>query len=333
MGTEATPDIEIAALYRQYAQRWFAGHSELYRQWADGVASSRSLLALLQGLPEAKRQPNLVFAAARFHGCPDGPFRSLEEYLLEHWTQIRTIILSHATQTNEAARCATLLPALGLIAAQEQRPLALIEVGCSAGLCLLPDLYSYSYDGAAPLGTGSPLLECATTGSPPLPAALPQISWRAGVDLFPLDGTDPDTVAWLRALIWPGQEARARRLDQALDTLAALAAGKLSGHAGPPQVLAGDLNEKVAELVAAAPPQAVPVVMHSAVLAYLDPADRTRSAHTIASLDCRWLSNEAFFMDSANLTAGVSDRQYFTLALDRVPLAHTGQHGDQLHWL
>ncbi|WP_411733280.1 DUF2332 domain-containing protein [Paeniglutamicibacter sp.] len=333
MGAEVAPDVGVAALYLEYAHRWFTGHSELYRQWAEGVAASETLPKLIAGLPVPKRQPNLVFAAARFHGCPDEPFPLLEKYLGTHWPAIRRIIMGHATQTNEAGRCATLLPALALVAEQERRPLALIEVGPSAGLCLLPDLYSYSYDGAPVLGTGSPLLRCATTGNPPIPRTLPEIAWRAGVDLNPLDGTDPDTVAWLRALVWPGQEARLEQLDAALATLAALKSGALKGVAGPPLLLAGDLNERVAELVAAAPKQAVPVVMHSAVLAYLDEARRSRFAQTIASVGCRWISNEAFFMDASNQTREGWDANHFTLALDRVPLARTGQHGAQLDWL
>lgn len=333
MGTEATPEVGVAELYLEYAHRWFTGNSELYRQWAEGVAESATLPELIAGLPAPKRQPNLVFAAARFHGCPDEPFGFLERYLRTHWPAIRSIIMGHATQTNEAGRCATLLPALAMVAAQEQRPLALIEVGPSAGLCLLPDLYSYSYDGAPALGTGSPLLRCSTTGNPPLPRALPDIAWRAGVDLNPLDGTDPDTVAWLRALVWPGQEERLAQLDAALATLAALKSGILEGVAGPPLLLAGDLNERVADLVDAAPRHAVPVVMHSAVLAYLDEARRSAFAQTIASLGCRWISNESFFMDASNQTRGGTDANRFILSLDGVPLARTGQHGAQLDWL
>lgn len=331
MSAQATEPT--ASIYRDYARRWFPGNSELYVQWATGVANTPELLALVSELPEPKRQPNLVFAAARFHGCPDESFEQLQRYLGAHWPAIRATILGHATQTNEAGRCATLLPALAMVAAQERRPLALIEVGPSAGLCLLPDLYSYSYDGAPALGSGSPLLRCATTGSPPLPRKLPDIAWRAGVDLNPLDGTDPDTVAWLRALIWPGQELRLKQLDAALETLAALKSGAYEGVAGPPLLLAGDLNECVADLVDAAPRHAVPVVMHSAVLAYLDEENRSRFTETIASLGCRWISNEAFFMDASHHCREGSDANRFTLALDGVPLALTGQHGAQLDWL
>src|SRR6266571_1473740 len=84
-------------------------------------------------------------------------------------------------QTNEPARCATLLPAL----AQLPPPLALIEVGASAGLTLLVDRYSYDYAGHRIAGQDSlaPTLRCSPRGPVPLPARLPEIAWRAGLDL------------------------------------------------------------------------------------------------------------------------------------------------------
>ena len=44
-------------------------------------------------------------------------------------------MMVRSTQTNEAGRCAALLPVLALL----PQPLALLEVGTSAGLCLFPD--------------------------------------------------------------------------------------------------------------------------------------------------------------------------------------------------
>jgi hypothetical protein len=49
-----------------------------------------------------------------------------------------------STQTNEPGRTASILPVLAQIDAAEG-PLALIEVGASAGLCLYPDRYSYRF--------------------------------------------------------------------------------------------------------------------------------------------------------------------------------------------
>lgn len=326
--TRTSPDAaqHTAATYDQYARRWFAGHSDVYAGWAAHVATQPGTAALIATLPPDKRQPNLVFAASRFAGCPDAGAAAWGTFLREHWAAIRQVVLSHRTQTNEPRRCATLLPAFGLIAAASPRPLALIEVGPSAGLCLLPDLYSYEYDGGTRLGAGTPLLRCTTTGNPPLPAQLPHIASRAGVDLNPLDGTHPETVRWLECLVWPGQDERLAILHQCLATLAGLGADR-------PALVAGDLNERVADLVAQVPSSHTAVVFHSAVLAYLHPADRARFADTVRSLRCRWVSNENFLLDERGATVASGHGDRFTLALDGTPLAFTGQHGATLDWI
>lgn len=323
----------IATRYSHDARHWFSGHSELYAQWATGVAQSRRLLEELAALPPAKQQPNLLFAAARFLGCGDVGFAEVEQFMVERWPELRAFMLTHSTQTNEAGRCASLLPVFSMIAEHEKRPLALIEVGPSAGLCLLLDLYSYSYDGNSPIGTGSPLISCVTSGNPPLPTRLPEVAWRAGVDVNPLDGTDPHTIRWLRALVWPGQTQRLAQLDDALVTLQRVASGVLPASAGAPKIVAGDLLERVESLVAAAPEGSVPVVFHSAVLAYLDSVQRQRFASLMSSLNCYWVSNESFFMDPSDSSTSLADDGHFSLALNGVRLARTGQHGAQLHWL
>ncbi|GER22434.1 hypothetical protein NCCP1664_09310 [Zafaria cholistanensis] len=316
---------EITEAWASYAEVWFQGHSELYTQWCSRTATDPDLLGRVATLPEDKRTPLLVFAAARYLGCGEVPFARFRAFALERWEEVAGVVLGHQVQTNEPARCATLLPALALVAERERRPLALIEVGPSAGLCLLPDLYSYQYDGGPRLGSGTPLLRCATSGNPPLPDRLPEVAWRAGIDLNPLDGTDPDTVRWLEALVWPGEAERLANLRAALETLR---------QARPRPVLErGDLNERIADLVGRAPEGSTPVVFHSAVLAYLSPADRARFSRTVRGLDCHWVSNESFFLDKAGDTSPASREGYFTLSLDGTPLAHTGPHGAELHWL
>ena len=58
----------------------------------------------------------------------------------------------------------------------------------------------------------------------------------------------------------------------------------------------GDLLEELPALVAQAPVEATLVVFHSAVIAYLEPADRERFATMMAGLvaegKCHWVSNE-----------------------------------------
>ena len=49
-------------------------------------------------------------------------------------------------------------------------------------------------------------------GPVPLPGRVPDVAWRAGLDLNPLDVTSADDVRWLQCLLWPGETGRQERL-------------------------------------------------------------------------------------------------------------------------
>ena len=99
----------VAEAYRAFGVREARGVSRTYESWAIGVSEDPVVADLLTSLPRAKRQPNLVFAAARWHGAR-GAYDDFRTTLLEQWPQVRATILARATQTNEANRCAVLLP-------------------------------------------------------------------------------------------------------------------------------------------------------------------------------------------------------------------------------
>lgn len=239
--------------------RGFAPETPLYRELGTHFAEDRELLEWLGRLPRDKRQPNLVFAAYRLvAGTPSG-WPEFEETLKQRRAEVEAVMLERRTQTNEAARCALMLP---LLAALPQ-PLALLEVGASAGLCLLPDRYAYDYDdGRHTLGTGAPTLRCRTEGDPPLPHTLPDVVWRAGLDLDPIDVFDEDRIRWLELLIWPGQEHRVETLHAAVEV----------ARRDPPRVVTGDLTSSDLDALATeAPPEATLVIFHTAVLFYVAP--------------------------------------------------------------
>ena len=134
------PAISLAENYRVWAQE-ARGRSPAYVTLSNAVADDRAILDFLGTLPPDKRQPNLLFAAAWYLlGTPADP-GALRNLVRRDQDRLTQVMLTRRTQTNEAARCATLLPAL----AQLPEPLALIEVGASAGLTLLFDHYSYDY--------------------------------------------------------------------------------------------------------------------------------------------------------------------------------------------
>jgi hypothetical protein len=319
------PGASIAENYREFAED-ARGRSPAYESLAASVAGDRVILGFLGSLPPDKRQPNILFAAARFLLGEPADIDGLRDLVRRDRAGLARVIRARRTQTNEPARCATLLPAL----AQLPPPLALIEVGASAGLTLLVDRYSYDYAGHRLAGRDplAPVLRCEPRGPVPLPARLPEVAWRAGLDLNPLDVTDDEDVRWLACLVWPGEGDREQRLAAAVAT----------ARRDPPVVHRGDLVTDLAALAAQAPADATLVVYHTAVLAYVTPQGRDRFAAAARGLSAAgrsavWLSNEGADV-VPGLTAAERPDRPFLLARDgRTPLARTDPHGTWLEWL
>lgn len=320
--------VSIAANYRRFARLEAAGRSPAYQRLAEFVATSDVLLGLLAGMPADKRQPNLLFAAARHLLGVPAEAETLVELVADHSTVLAEVMRTRRTQTNEAARCACLLPAL----AQLPSPLALLEVGASAGLTLLPDRYSYDYDGHRIPGRDpqAPMLTCHLSGPAPLPQHTPSVVWRAGLDLNPLDVSNDADLDWLASLIWPGEQGRVDRLYAAAATT----------RRTPPQLHRGDLLDDLAQVAAGAPHEATLVVYHTAVLAYVEPAKRAAFADAVRQLDAVWLSNEApGVIADANAEHTVDERDAgdrdggFVLVRNGLEqLARTDPHGTWLDW-
>ncbi|WP_210507135.1 DUF2332 domain-containing protein [Naasia sp. SYSU D00057] len=315
---------DTADWYLRFADGEAAGRSVIYEEWARGVAADPEVLALLDGLPEQKRQPNLVFSTARLLGAPSGIWPVFREWLLAHWDAVAEEARVRSTQTNEPGRCAALLPALALVPG----PLALIEVGASAGLTLIPDRYAYRYDddrrGEVRIGDGDLVLECATAGGVPLPSAPPDVRWRCGIDLHPLNLSDGD-VHWLETLVWPEAEDRRRRIRAAV----AIA------RRDPPRIVRGDVVDALREVVAQVPDGLTPVVVSSGTLVYVPGLRRAAFRHLVRELGCRLLALEGMrvFPDLTPERVPATPGTPFLVTLDESPVAVADAHGRWLTWL
>ena len=265
--------LSIGENYLAFSRQEARGRSRAYEALAAEVAGDPAVLTFLAALPPAKRQPNLLFAAARYLLERPADIGSLRALVAGRGTELAAVIQARRTQTNEPARCTSLLPALMLL----PQPLALLEVGASAGLTLLPDRYSYDYAGHRITGTDprAPVLRCEPYGPVPLPERVPDVRWRAGLDLNPLDVTSDADVRWLDCLLWPGERGRKQRLAGAIAT----------ARRDPPAVHRGDLLTDLPALARQAPPGATLVIYHSAVLGYLSHAERRQFAETVRGLD------------------------------------------------
>ena len=169
------------------------------------------------------------------------------------------IYLAHAPQTNEVARSAMLLGGFLTVAHAWRLPLAVLEIGASAGLNLLFDRYRYDFREWT-WGPQDARLTIAADweGSRP-PDANPIVAARLGCDRCPLDLRDDEARPRLRSYVWADQKDRIERLDRAIAT----------ALADPPRIERADAADWLEALLAQPRPERVTVILHSIVWQYL----------------------------------------------------------------
>jgi hypothetical protein len=256
---------------------------------------------------------------------------------LERADDIRPMLATRRTQTNEIGRCALLVPVLALVGG-EVGPLAHLDVGASAGLNLLLPRYHYRYEpGGAEIGGPSPVeLTCSVRGDVPIPVELPAISAAAGLDSAPIDVTDDDAVRWLEACVWPDQADRFARLRAAI----ALA------REAPPRIVHGDAVHDVGAALDGLAEHGHPAVTTTWVLSYLS-IDGQRAfvdaldAWAAANGDLSWVAAESPAQTPGLPIPTTAEPEHLTAlslttwrngrrTVNRLGVAHP--HGYWLHW-
>lgn len=218
--------------------------SPLYSRLADAIGQDDELKALCAHARPGQPHANMILAAVhflllrgtehslkRFYGTVGGtassknddPFPEFKDFVREHRAPIQHLIETRVTNTNEIGRSALLHPGFRAVSLDASAPLSLIEIGPSAGLNMIWDSYGVRYvrDGAtvASINDGAPLvMQCELRGHRlPHTGPAPAIGSRVGLELNPVDLANPDDRDWLRALIWPDQSARLKRMDAAIE--------------------------------------------------------------------------------------------------------------------
>lgn len=325
---------------------------------ARAAAEQPQVLDLLDAAPAEQRRPVLLLAAlhdlvltgrapalARRYPTatahpepPDGLGPIVAELCRERRRELVGVLATRATQTNEVGRQAMLLPALHLVAAEVGVPLALLEVGASAGLNLLPERVRLVDAAGRWCGpAGAPIeVRCALRGERPAAPGELRIAHRRGIDLRPLDPADPSDARWLLACVWTDDLDRFRRLAAALG----------EARTDPPRVARADAVDGLADLLDAAPPGSHAVVVHSWVLPYLAPARRTQFFERLAaagrsrdlsvvSIEPRHEVPELTVGTEPSRTAGATDVVLTTFRRGAATVQHLGEghpHGAWLDW-
>ena len=113
---------------------------------------------------------------------------------------------------------------------------------------------------------------CSVVGDRQVPTtAMPEVVARIGVDLDPVDVTDPDDARWLRSCLAPDQEEQMARLDAEMALVATT----------PLQLVTGDVVEVLPDALARVPADALPVVTTTWALSALGLEDRLRFLHRL----------------------------------------------------
>lgn len=355
---------ELPSLASRFAQ--FAvevrGESPLYELLSDAIAQDPEVAAPLMAAPASQRRPNLLFAAVHDlllsgvedplgayyptlggnRSPEDGTIAAFAAFVDDHGRRITELVGARNTQTNEVGRCAAVAPALAWATAATGRPVALVELGASAGLLLHLDRYGYQYGDDLRGPAEAPVVVTAQLRRGTLARTwLPTITARIGIDLQPLSPADPRDARWLRACVWPEHVERLVRLDAALD---------VARRHDDVEMLGGDVLSELAPAVHGLPPDVLVCVLHSAALAYLDTDARSAVDGALDELgaerDLVRIGFEGTFLEpfatlEQQLAAPATDEERFLLGTTMwdgghrtdTLVARCHSHGAWVEWL
>ena len=362
MPSRSPLDAPTAGHYRDLFHRFARVESPdlaspMYAELAYGVSLDRELLQLAAEKRRGQPAPNMLFAAVQYlllgSGYAEHPladhypivsgrerpmqpaFPDFRDFCLSHREEILTLIRTRRTQTNVVRRCTCLLPAFSMVQRESEQPLALIDVGASAGLNLNVDRYRYRYlrGGREAASWGRPEarveLEAELRGSGDMPALADEllVRFRGGIDINPIDLSNADELRWLRALIWPEHVERHQRL---IDAAAELA------HS-PVTLQAGDAVELLPGMINEAPSDSA-LTVYSTVALYQFPAERRQQLFELLAHASR--ERPVWFVTLELRYEDIADRQDPFLDITRFQdgganrqrLARSSPHGWWIEW-
>ena len=310
------------------ALREFASHVKKGQPHANIILAAVHFL-LLRGAQHPLRRfyPNLN-GGNRVEG--ENPFPAFKDFVETHRVELAVLIAKGVTNTNEVARCSSLHAGFRAVAKESGEPLALIEIGPSAGLNMIWDRYRVRYTRGGESFEVGPAdaaltIDCELRGdkNPPL-GPTPKIASRVGLELNPVDLSNPEQRDWLKALVWPDNIARFARLEKALD---------IAGRAKS-EIRAGDALALLPDAIARIPEDQPVCVYHSYVTYQFSDAMREALDNILTMAGLRrpiWrLSAEGSLVriGEAPMVLG----RYHDGARDSRQLALCHPHGAWLEW-
>ena len=342
------PVDELAKLWSWYADQ-FRPDSPIYGRIADAVAADREVIEILREAPPAAHLPPAPMAgihyllldgldhplAAVYAGESDAdPGPLFLDLCRAERTRLLALLETRRVQTNDCGRSAIIGPALTWAAARFPGPYVFIDVGTSAGINLRCDRFRLDYGSHGVTGPvdSAVRVDCAVRGGdPPIADRLPVFDHRLGIDLSPIDLSDPADAQWLLACVWP-DSGRAERVRQSI----------LLAQRDPAPIVAGRANEVLPGVLAALPASASVFVTTTWAFGYFSIDERSGFVDILRSESLRrpiaWLSaeNNGTVERFAGTGVGAPDVLGAVLfedgADDAHLLGHVQSHGNWLDW-
>jgi hypothetical protein len=367
VATRPTQEYLVTS-FRHFAQICASSNSPLYSALSSRVAEDEAVRSLAGCSTERQPPPNMLFGAVHFlllRGAPHdlrmfypsvggrsghaNVWPAFRDFCEEYRDGIVQLVASRRVQTNEVGRCGPLLVGMTFVERMfHGQPLAIIEVGASAGLNLLFDQYNYEYVGEERLKRLSTrpshsassgalpvvirmLLRGQLAALTPVPETMPLVVSRVGIDLAPVDVRDDDATQWVESMIWPDQ----------IDRIELFRSAVRIARINPPRIVPGDAMDVVAALIESAPSGAIPCVFHTHATYQMSSAWRAafeslivaaarRMRRDVAHLFIEWLSDEPG--PEMRLTIHRADGDGVGSVAKAIHLASCHHHGKWMNW-
>ena len=237
--------------------------------WAGEPVADAIVLRLIGGLHALHRKGGDAALDAVFTGATtdaDAVADTLRATLRAH-DAFLSPWLDGPPQTNEAGRSAGLMTGMLHLAERYGPAFELLEIGSSAGLNLLIDRYAFDLGGVRKGPAEAPVTIAPEWRGPVPPDAAIDIRSVRGVDLAPVDVSDPAAAERLASYVWIDAAERLTRIERGIAMIREHGVQLEQGDA------ADWVEARLAEPQAAGTTR---VLMHSVVWQYLPPETQAR---------------------------------------------------------
>ncbi len=176
------------------------------------------LMAGVHRLVLERRAPALALTYPSVGGTGDAAaaWVALRDLLADRSDELRRV-LGQPPQTNEVGRAAALVGGLLHLAAEDPRPVRLVELGASGGLNLRADRFRIELTDGRSVGPDDSPVVLVDPWRGPLPQLRRlDVAERMGCDVAPVDPTTGEGRLGLTSYVWPDQQERLERLRGAL---------------------------------------------------------------------------------------------------------------------